>query len=147
MKTIKESRVWLKLNKYLRLHKPHGYWMLQRIETGSTVRGFPDLLFLEGGTAIFIELKEVKGKQVNLSWEQVNMLTTLADCGFRAWVLAHKLVGKEDVYYLGHGRYAEDIKENGLDSPHMHAFVDNHKMVLYDMFTTMGVTNPIQDIS
>lgn len=144
MATIRESKVWARLNNYLKLHKPGKYWIFQRIETGSTVRGFPDVVFLEGGCAIFLELKEVKGNQIQLSWEQVNMLTFLANCGFRVWVVAHKVFPTHEAYYLGHGRYAEDIKENGIKSQYVHEFDIIDKLSLYEMFVVMGILNPIQ---
>lgn len=139
-----ESNVWKKLYKYIRLHKPSGNWIIQRIETGGTVRGFPDVLFLEDGRAIFIELKVVKGNKVMLSPEQVNTLTTLARAGFAAWIVAYKQIKQDAAYFLGAGIYAEDIYEHGINSKHMHMFNPFDTLAVYDMLTTMGIVEEIE---
>lgn len=140
---MRESSVWKKLSRYISMHKPSGDWMLQRIETGTTTRGFPDVIFFESGNTIFIELKVVRGNKLDLSWEQVNYLTTLQNMGFSTWVLGYKKLSDKESFYYGSGKFAEDIKEKGIDSEHITEAEIVHKLSMYEMLVIMGILDKI----
>lgn len=141
---MKESAVWRKLSRYISMYKPRGDWMLQRIETGTTTKGFPDVLFFEQGETIFVELKVVHGNKIDLSWEQVNYHTELQNMGFKTWVLGYKKLKTKECFYYGSGRYAEDIKEKGLESEHITEVEIVHKLSMYEMLVIMGLLDEIK---
>jgi hypothetical protein len=92
---------------------------VQRIETGSTGRGIPDVNFCWQGVEVWIELKIVKGRRVELSPEQVAWMFRRARAGGLCWVMARDVAdgprkGKYDRIYLWPGDCAAKVLEEGL---------------------------------
>ena len=81
----KESSLW----RLIRDHSPKGiHW--QRIESGITASGIPDLNGCSQGTEVWIELKMVKGNQLGLRPMQRAWLFNRALAGGNCFVLAKK---------------------------------------------------------
>ncbi len=81
----KEARLWnsLKTNLKNQLH-------LQRIETGITASGVPDVNCCYEGIEFWIELKSIKGNQLTLSPMQIAWMATRAKFGGTCYVLVQK---------------------------------------------------------
>ena len=117
---MRESSLWNRfkdeLEKARRLEQNMNYELL-RIETGSTMRGFPDVLYLCDGTAIFIELKVCKGNTVDITPFQVNFHRILWNRNFQSYVLMYRKFNTDrlhDRFYLCEGRYAMGIRAEGI---------------------------------
>ena len=80
----KESLLW----KQLRDNLPKVHW--QRIETGITGAGVPDVNGCLDGKEVWVELKRVKGRQIGLRPMQIAWLATRTKYGGRCYVLAKK---------------------------------------------------------
>ena len=80
----KESLRW----KQLRDNLPKVHW--QRIETGITGAGVPDVNGCLDGKEVWVELKRVKGRQIGLRPMQIAWLATRTKYGGRYYVLAKK---------------------------------------------------------
>jgi Holliday junction resolvase len=80
----KESLLW----KQLRDNLPKVHW--QRIETGLTGAGVPDVNGCLDGKEVWVELKRVKGRQIGLRPMQIAWLATRTKYGGRCYVLAKK---------------------------------------------------------
>ena len=80
----KESLLW----KQLRDNLPKVHW--QRIETGITGAGVPDVNGCLDGKEVWVELKRVKGRQIGLRPMQIAWLATRTKYGGRGYVLAKK---------------------------------------------------------
>ena len=81
----KEARLWnsLKTNLKNQLH-------LQRIGTGITASGVPDVNCCYEGKEFWIELKSIKGNQLTLSPMQIAWMSTRAKFGGTCYVLVQK---------------------------------------------------------
>ena len=107
-------------SKLVKSHLPVGaHW--QRIETGSTGTGIPDINICFKGKEIWVELKLIKGKRVDLTPTQVAWLMKRAKAGGHTWILARHTydgvrIGKGDNIYLWKGIHAKTVKENGTAS-------------------------------
>lgn len=140
---MRESSLWDKfrgeVEKARRLEQNMNYELL-RIETGSTMRGFPDVLFLADGTAIFIELKVCKGLSVDITPYQVNFHSILWKRNFQSYVLIYRKFRTErlhDRYYLCEGRYAMGLRNSGILAPTCREFdatdPDDVRRMLFEM--------------
>ncbi len=98
-------------SKLLKKHMPiEAHW--QRIETGSTGTGIPDVNVCHLGQDIWIVLKLVKGRKVDLSPTQVAWLTKRSRVGGVTWIMARHTydgpkIGKGDAIYLWPGSMAK----------------------------------------
>jgi len=81
----KESQFWS-------LMKPHipNEAHVQRIETGGTGKGVPDVNYCQNGKEIWIELKSIKGNKSELSPFQIAWLYNRAKAGGNCFVLIRK---------------------------------------------------------
>ena len=110
-----ESTFWKLINKHLP-NKCH----VQRIETGSTGRGIPDVNLCHMGMECWVELKIVKGKKVKLSPEQIAWHFRRARAGGVSWIMARDKVdgvrkGKYDRIYLWPSSCVQEVFEKGID--------------------------------
>jgi Holliday junction resolvase len=80
----KESLLW----KQLRVNSTGIHW--QRIESGATASGIPDVNGCFEGREIWVELKVVRGNQIGLRPMQRAWLYTRASHGGECYVLAKK---------------------------------------------------------
>ena len=95
---------------------------VQRIETGSTGRGIPDINLCYQGYEFWIELKVVKGRSVDLAPEQVAWHYRRTRAGGTTWIIARDKYdkvkkGKGDFIYLWHGDCVVKVKEKGIECP------------------------------
>ena len=79
-----ESNLW----RLVRDHLPKIHW--QRIETGSTAQGVPDLNGCFEGQEFWVELKAVRGNQLGLRPMQISWLAQRAMHGGKCFVLGRK---------------------------------------------------------
>lgn len=91
----------------------------QRIETGSTGLGIPDLNVCHEGQDVWIELKIVKGRQVHLSPQQVAWHFRRWRAGGRTFILARDKAdgvrkGKYDRIFIWPGNLGHDVLEKGV---------------------------------
>lgn len=94
----------------------------QRIETGGTGLGIPDVNICFEGVELWWELKIVEGKRVALTPEQVVWHHRRARAGGVSYILARDKVdgarkGKYDRIHLWPGRMAPLVKEQGVAAP------------------------------
>lgn len=81
----KESQLW----KLIKPHFPKDAHV-QRIETGGTGRGVPDVNFAHQGKEIWIELKSIKGNHLTLTEFQIVWMHKRRASGGRCFILAKK---------------------------------------------------------
>ncbi len=91
----------------------------QRIETGSTGRGIPDVNLCYNGVEIWVELKIVSGRKVNITAEQCAWHYRRIRAGGRTFIIARDKVdkvrkGKYDKIYVWTGENAVSVQENGI---------------------------------
>lgn len=108
----KEKNLWLLLRENLK------YIHLQRIESGITGSGIPDVNGCYAGVEFWIELKDVpiNSNKIGLRVMQVAWISRRVSHGGRVFVLVRKL----NKLYLYHIQVKDDILElvdNGLDCP------------------------------
>ena len=96
----------------------------QRIETGSTGRGIPDINIKSkvGYGDAWVELKVVHGNRVEMRPEQVAWHVRRAGVGGRTFILAREQkdgprTGKVDRLYLWEGGRAIEVAERGIGAP------------------------------
>jgi hypothetical protein len=94
----------------------------QRIETGSTGRGIPDVNYCHQGGEFWVELKIVKGRSIDLSPEQVAWHFRRTRAGGKTFIIARDKFdgprkGKGDIIYIWPGCDVVPLKEKGLDCP------------------------------
>ena len=147
---MKESDVWHKFQTAVASCKDGGY-ILQRIETGSTVLGFPDVILLENGKTTFIELKYIQrnSNKPKIAAEQVNMLTLLTELGFPTWLLIYKQSKKrgQGLFYVVHGKDVEVVKEHGIyATDKLGVFSPGSIESRRDMLEYMGIIEPIDSV-
>jgi len=116
METL-EKNLWSLLKGKL---PPHCH--AQRIETGSTGLGIPDVNLCLNGIETWVELKVVKGLRVELSPQQVVWHYRRARALGSSCILARdkfdgKRKGKGDHLYLWAGADAQAVAEQGIDVP------------------------------
>ena len=103
---MKESAFWQLVKKNL----PNTH--LQRIETGGTGRGIPDLNGCYKGVEFWVELKVVNaGKMIRLRPEQIGWLVKRSMHGGRSFVLVRT---PDAQIYLYPGKDAREVLEEGL---------------------------------
>jgi len=112
-----EKNLWALFKKHLP-YEVHS----QRIETGGTGLGIPDVNLCGNGMETWVELKVVKGRRVMLSPEQVVWHFRRARAGGSSWILARDKAdgvrkGKYDRIYLWPGSAAKDVAEHGIKHP------------------------------
>ena len=95
---------------------------VQRIETGGTGLGIPDVNMCHGGYECWVELKIVKGKKVLLDTQQVVWHYQRTRSGGRTFILARDKYdkvrkGKADTLYLWNGNVAQQVAEQGIAYP------------------------------
>lgn len=93
----------------------------QRIETGGTGRGIPDVNFCYAGVEGWIENKKTSKWSANLRPEQVGWIDRRSRCGGRVWIAVRRLheggVRKGsagDELWLIPGRLVIKLHEEGL---------------------------------
>ena len=79
-----ESNLW----RLVRDRLPKIHW--QRIETGSTARGVPDLNGCFEGQEFWVELKAIRGNRLGLTPMQISWLTQRTMHGGKCFVLGRK---------------------------------------------------------
>tara|TARA_Y100000310_G_scaffold321717_1_gene379746 strand:+ start:6704 stop:7105 length:402 start_codon:yes stop_codon:yes gene_type:complete len=104
-----EKQLW----KRLRDNLPDIFW--QRLESGMTAPGIPDLFGCIEGRYSFIELKCVRGKKIRLSNKQINWQRRAESCGVRTTILAWQKTKSIDRFYIWDGKHAADIARMGID--------------------------------
>lgn len=102
-------------------HLPKGS-DFQRIETGSTGRGIPDVNLCYEGRECWVELKIVMGKRIEVRPEQVAWHFRRNRAGGVTWILARDKYdsprkGKADLLLLWRGAQARQLAENGVAVP------------------------------
>ena len=95
---------------------------IQRIETGSTGRGIPDVNICYRGHECWVELKIIKGKQVGLMPEQVAWHYRRTRAGGSTFVVARDKYdgprkGKGDTIHIWPGKDIVQLKEIGITCP------------------------------
>ncbi len=112
-----DGGLWL----LIREHMKAPTW--QRIESGLTASGIPDLNGCLNGQEIWVELKKVVGRQVKLTPYQVGWLVRRSLAGGRTWILARhqhgggpRLGSPVDRLLLWRGEHARAVKEKGLEA-------------------------------
>lgn len=93
-------------------HLPLVHW--QRIETGMTGRGIPDLNFCFDGVEGWIENKITRAYAIAFKPEQVGWLLRRTRAGGRTFVAVRRMTFIYDELYLFPGSMAADLKTNGL---------------------------------
>jgi len=102
---MREYSLWQNIRR--NLTKP--IW--QRIETGGTGRGIPDVFGAFEGECCWIELKIAKGNRVDLRPEQIAWLIKFGQTGLKTFIL----VGTDKrKMYLFPGLKAIIVKDQGL---------------------------------
>jgi Holliday junction resolvase len=81
----KESQLWT----LVKQHIPKDAHV-QRIETGLTGKGVPDLNYCQNGKEIWIELKSIRGNKSQLSPFQIAWIHNRAKAGGNCYVLIRK---------------------------------------------------------
>jgi len=99
----------------------------QRIETGSTGLGIPDVNMCWQGHEFWVELKIVKGKRVELRPEQVAWLFRRNRAGGVSWIAARDKAdgvrkGKYDRIHIWPGSLSMEVKELGVATPGGYVF-------------------------
>ena len=103
-----ESNLW----RLVRDRLPKIHW--QRIETGSTARGVPDLNGCFEGQEFWVELKAIRGNQLGLTPMQISWLTQRTLHGGKCFVLGRK----DRTIRLFRVGSLSDIKELKWNSPY-----------------------------
>lgn len=135
-----EKNLWSVMKTHLDKIKNVHY---QRIETGQTGRGIPDVNIKSSATYsdAWVELKVVNGRKVELRPEQVAWHLRRVAAGGRTFILAREKkegprTGKVDRLYLWEGGLAVAVLERGLDCP---AVVFNAPFDWNEIFWRMGL--------
>lgn len=107
------------LGALIQRHLPGPHW--QRIETGGTGRGIPDINGCLDGVEVWVENKITDGWQVPLRPEQIGWIHRRARAGGRVFVLTRRTVvagprrgAAADDLYLHAGRDVVDLAQRGL---------------------------------
>ena len=88
----------------------------QRIETGGTGRGIPDLNGCLHGREVWVELKFIKaGFKVGLSAMQCGWHLKRAAAGGRTGILVYKQ--QDNRLYIARGQHAKEVVNLGLKAP------------------------------
>ena len=102
---MKEINLWHNLKRNLK----EPIW--QRIETGGTGRGIPDVFGAWKGTCCCVELKIARGNKVYMSPEQVAWLIKFGQTGLPTFILVGTNKRK---MYLFSGMEAREVLDYGL---------------------------------
>lgn len=99
----------------------------QRIETGGTGRGIPDVNLCWRGIEIWVELKVVSGKKINITAEQCAWHYRRVRSGGRTFIVARDKVdgvrkGKYDKMYVWSGTEAVNVQEKGIAAENCHIY-------------------------
>jgi hypothetical protein len=95
-------------------------WHWQRIETGGTGRGIPDLNGCKSGRDIWLEMKVTEAWNVGLRPEQIGWALRRVRAGGLVWCAvrqqcdAGRRRDKRDGLWLVPGRYAAELAAEGL---------------------------------
>lgn len=95
----------------LKARMPAPHW--QRIESGATGRGVPDINGCFQGRDIWIELKTVKQGALVLTWTQVVWHERRVRAGGTTFILA----ADDAQWWLWHGRDARIVHAAGICAP------------------------------
>lgn len=115
-----EKDLWADIRKNIK--GPH--W--QRIETGTTASGVPDVNGCLAGREVWLELKILVGTKIRLTALQVLWLRQRWHHGGRSFVLAKHPKTKR--MYLGTGFHAAEIQKNGIKSPFITPIQDHAQL-------------------
>jgi len=91
---------------------------LQRLESGMTSRGIPDINGCKDGTEFWVELKYTTTKKVAIRPEQVAWLLRRSKVGGRTFVL----VKTPKELYLYPGSLARELADDGLNVAPYHVW-------------------------
>ena len=101
---------------------------VQRVETGGTGQGIPDVNLCHLGEETWVQLKIVKGKKVMLSPQQVVWHHKRCNAAKgSSWILARDKAdgvrkGKYDRLYLWKGGEAAEVFDKGVETPGAEVF-------------------------
>jgi Holliday junction resolvase len=107
-----EKQLWQLIKK----NSPDIFW--QRLESGMTAPGIPDLFGCDEGAWAFVELKCVRGRKVSLSANQVNWMRKAIEAGVQVSILAWRKDKTVNLFYIWDGEHAKDIAKNGIGARH-----------------------------
>ena len=87
----------------------------QRIETGGTGKGVPDVNICDMGRDFWVELKMIDGNKIRkLKPEQIAWHWKRTRVGGKTWFLARKKTDKVDQIYLWSGHKGPDLLRTGI---------------------------------
>ena len=109
-----ENTLWALFKKHL----PKGCDS-QRIETGGTGRGIPDVNLCYQGQEVWVELKVVSGRKINITAEQCAWHYRRVRAGGKTYIVARDKAdgvrkGKYDKLYVWSGEHAVAVQESGI---------------------------------
>lgn len=112
----RESKLW----GLFKDHLPVGAHF-QRVETGGTGLGIPDVNLCYDGSEIWVELKIISGKRVPLRPEQIAWHYKRFAAGGRTFILARDKFdgprkGKGDTLYLWPGQLVLELNQKGIET-------------------------------
>lgn len=136
---MRESAVWRKYVKPV-TKQVGGDW--QRIESGLTGGGIPDINACRKGKEIWIELKVVDGRRVKMRPEQVGWHLRRARAGGVTFILAYH--ERLDVFMYWPGRLAREVKRQGVGAAGS-SRIARHLLgsALLRMFALQGEPHPL----
>jgi|TARA_R100001530_G_scaffold2356_3_gene3960 Holliday junction resolvase len=102
---MKEYNLWLNLKRNLAAP------LWQRIETGGTGRGIPDVFGAYKGVCCWVELKIARGNKVHLTPEQTAWLIKFARAEVRTFILVGT---NKKTMYLFSGNEAREVLDHGI---------------------------------
>jgi Holliday junction resolvase len=96
----------------LKRNLPKVHW--QRIESGATSRGVPDINACYAGKEFWVELKILHGDRVSLTPQQVAWHTRRSKQGGITWIMVHD--SKTNTINLISGSQSVTLAKHGLSS-------------------------------
>jgi Holliday junction resolvase len=111
-----EKQLWQLIKK----NSPDIFW--QRLESGMTAPGIPDLFGCDEGAWAFVELKCVRGRTINLTPNQVNWMRKADKAMVNARILAWRKDKNVDLFYIWDCHHAAAVAERGIGAQHAQIF-------------------------
>lgn len=112
-----ESKLWHLMRDGIRPLGAH----IQRIESGATGLGIPDVECAYQGAQFWCELKIVDGNKIHFQPGQPSWLRKRWDTGCLSWVLARKTLKTSDELFVWPGSLAIDVYQHGISvEPYFH---------------------------